>query len=87
MGIVVKVIAIVMAVVIAIGILGTVAGVGVNLVRYMANQGFDFGMAMRWSWDSYVEWLEKVNPIKTTATEEFPTCLNETVKPCVDLWS
>jgi len=87
MGIVVKVIAIVMAVVIGVGILGTVAGVGVNLVRYMANQGFDFGMAMRWSWDSYVEWLEKVNPIKMATADEYPTCMTETVIPCVDLWS
>lgn len=72
MGTVVKVIAIVLAVVIGVGVLATVIGVGVNLGRYMFNQGFDFQQALAWSWNEYTEFIQKHLPFRATTAEEFP---------------
>ena len=89
MGIVLKVVAIVLAVVIAVGIIGTLIGVGIGVVRYMANQNFDFGTAISWSWDEYMEWLQKVNPIKVSNAEDVivyeMTNKNINVVPCINL--
>lgn len=87
MGIVVKVVAIVMAVVIAVGILGTIIGVGVNLVHYMVNQGFNFQNAFSWSWNSYVEWVQKINPFKETAEQMTYDFVNKNVDvvACINL--
>ena len=60
MGIVVKIIGIIMAIVIAVGAVGTAICVGSNLVQYMAKQGFDLQTAFAWSWQQYTE---KINDV------------------------
>lgn len=86
MSMVLKVVAIVVAVVLVIGILGTVIGVGVNLVRYMVNQNFSFENAFNWSWSEFTSWLTTVNLFKAAADEYIPMankCVN--IVPCIDL--
>lgn len=88
MSILLKVVGIVMVVVLAVGILGTAIGVGVNVVHYMAMQNFDFGTAVSWSWDQYVEWLKEHNPIKTANADVIEYKMVNRyveVKPCINL--
>lgn len=87
MGIVLKVVGIVMAIVIAVGIIGTIIGVGINVVHYMAKQHFNFKEAIEWSFDEYVEWLKKVNPIKTAEADEIYNFTNKNIDvvPCTSL--
>jgi len=87
MSMVLKVMAIVMAVIIAIGILGTIIGVGTNLVRYMVNQNFSFGNAFYWSWNEFTNWLATVNPFKAATAEMYIPMANQNINvvPCIDL--
>ena len=86
MNIVLKVVAIVMAVIIAVGILGTIIGVGTNLVRYMVNQNFSFGNAFNWSWTEFTNWLATISPFKATAEMYIPMAnQNINIVPCIDL--
>lgn len=87
MGIIIKVIAIVLAVVIAVGIVGTLVGVGVGVFNYMARQNFDFKRAIEWSWDEYINWLQKINPIKFAEADEIYNFTNKNIDvvPCTSL--
>ena len=87
MSIVLKALSITVAIVIAVGILGTTIIVGSNLIRYMNNQGFDFNNAINWSWKEYTDWIEAHNPFKATAEEETIPFANQyiDVVPCINL--
>ena len=88
MGIVLRIVGIMLAVVIVIGVLGTVVGVGANLVRYMTNQGFDFQMAFNWSWNEFREWVDEHNPFTAKADNVIVYEMvnqNVDVRPCTEL--
>lgn len=53
----VRVIAIILAAVITIGILGTIGFVGVKTGAYIINQNFNISEALEWAWEDYTNFV------------------------------
>lgn len=56
----IKVIALVLTVIIAVVVLGSIGIVGVKTANYMIHQNFNFGEAIKWAFQDYTEWLSTI---------------------------
>lgn len=57
--IVVRFMVLMLAIMLAVGILGTGVCVGARAVRYMTRQNFTIGNAIEWSWDDFRQDLQR----------------------------
>ena len=55
----VRCVAIIIIVVLAIGILGTCASVGSSMYQYMSRQNFTINRAFEWAWNDFVSALQE----------------------------
>jgi hypothetical protein len=53
----IKVVAIILSIVLAVGFLATVGIIGYKTIGYMVNQKFAFGDAVDWAWKDYTEMI------------------------------
>jgi len=53
MKMVIRIVAVMLVTVLAIGVFTTIVGVGARAVRYMTKQNFTIGDAIEWSWDDF----------------------------------
>ena len=53
----IRIIAVILAAVIVIGILGSLGFVVVKTIGYMANQHFAVGEALKWAWEDYTNFV------------------------------
>lgn len=88
MGTIIKVISLVMACILVVGFLGSAIAIGANTVKYMSKQKFDFGEAIKWSFEDYRDWLNHIfdkndenEPIEFGYTNRYVE-----VVACTDLW-
>lgn len=56
----IKVICIVLAAILTIGIVGTMGFMIVKTVGYMINQHFDIGTAIQWSWTDFTDFVRGI---------------------------
>lgn len=56
----VKIIAVIIAAVLAIGVIGTLGFLIVKTAGYMINQHFNLGNAISWSWTDYVDFIRGI---------------------------
>lgn len=50
-----RIVVILLAIILAVGILSTIGYVGFKTIDYMISQGFEFGDALYWAWDDYTD--------------------------------
>lgn len=86
----IKVIALIVAAVIVVGILAGVVALGIGTVRYMTDQKFNFVDAIHWAWDDMVNWVNNTFGIGKKDDEE-PLQFGYTnqyveVVACTSLW-
>ena len=55
-----RIVAILLAIILAVGILVTIGYVGFKTIDYMISQKFEFSDALHWGWDDYCDWLGKL---------------------------
>lgn len=56
----VKILAIILAAIIVIGLFATIGYVGVKMFGYIIHQNFDFGTAWSWAWADYAEFMQNL---------------------------
>ena len=87
----VRILAIILAVVVVICILGTFGYIAVKTAGYMINQHFDFNQAWEWSWADYGEMMQNLLGQAKAENDnyfEYTYTVNQYIDilPCVDLW-
>ena len=87
---IIKIVAMVLALVIVVTILAGVVALGIGTVRYMTDQKFNFIDAIHWAWDDMVNWVKSTFGIKEN-DENAPIQFGYTnqyveVVACTSLW-
>lgn len=84
---VIRIVAIVLAVVITLGVVCSVAFIGVKTAHYMIKQNFNFKDALTWSWEDYTKIIEKFIPFAKAESNEIDYNINKhiDVVPCTAL--